>query len=264
VGAFEGPTDSDYLQVLRKLAYFINLRQLMDAASVGDSGRVKYLLKRDRIVDLEIDEQNWLGSTALHESTLYRRKRLGEYLVNIEHALARILDYYGNTALHFAVENRSLTAVRLLLEIDADVNAENLASNPKSPLQLARNIVEHERKNKPKIGQASKSREQIILWLLTHRPFLQPPKPSSFISKVRNHPASISFDAVKACKLHVITAIEFFKDGKSVIGWNSVLEMLYSSSEKGQKRTMEGEIRPRKDPKPGVQLQPYSRPFRWL
>lgn len=39
----------------------------------------------------------------------------------------------------------------------------------------------------------------------------------------------MNFAAVEACKLHVITAIEFYKDGKSVKGRNSVPEMLYPS-----------------------------------
>ena len=219
MGAFTGPKDVNYLQLLRKLASFINLRQLLDASSVGDLDFLRYLMKRDRVLDIEVDDQNWLGRTALHEGILHNREDVVQHLVKIECASARIADKEGNTALHFAVEGGYLRMVRLLLEVDADVNADNLDIEPRSPLQLAKRKLRKVELENGRIStisiatqpSTSTSGAEMIHWLLTHRPFLLPPKAPHFFEKVRNTPSDISPAAVKACKLHVITAVEFFK-----------------------------------------------------
>jgi len=227
--AFENTKDTDYRQVLRKLSSFVNLHQFLDAARNGDLERVKYLLQRDRVVDIEIDGQNWLGRTALHESILNNQEKTAKYLVRKGHASARIADKDGNTALHFAVINRSLPMVQLLLEVDTNINAKNSDSMPSSPLDLAEKLRKMKLENEiPQFGQM-KSQEEMIHWLLSHRPFLMPSKASKFVSKVQNHPSTISPDAINACKSHVITAVEFYEDKKTVIDRKSVQEMLYSS-----------------------------------
>lgn len=194
-------------------------------------------MKRDRVLDIEVDDQNWLGRTALHEGILHNREDVVQHLVKIECASARIADKEGNTALHFAVEGGYLRMVRLLLEVDADVSADNLDIEPRSPLQLARRKFRKVELEKGRINaistatqpSTSTSGAKMIHWLLTHRPFLLPPEAPHFFENVRHPPLDISPAAVKACKLHVITAVEFFQDKKTVIGRRSVFDMLYHS-----------------------------------
>lgn len=104
------------------------------AAQFGHTAVVAYLVAKD--MDVDLPDSN--GMTALMWSA-YRVSKVDptRLLLTLGSSI-KMADYKNkNTALHWAVSVRNLTAITLLLDAGADV--EVLNANNESPLSIARN-----------------------------------------------------------------------------------------------------------------------------
>jgi ankyrin repeat protein len=106
--------------------------KLMKAAEKDDLEAFRKLLRRRKV---KINEPGALGDRPLHVAAgKWGEERLVEEVIALG-AIVDVRNIHGQTPLHLAVRHNNLEAARVLLENDADVNAED--RHGVTPLQLA-------------------------------------------------------------------------------------------------------------------------------
>ncbi len=105
------------------------------AAMLNEANAVRFLLDKG----VNVNEQNALLHTPLHLAAGAGHEEIVEILIREGNAEIEVFDARNQTPMHYAVNNKKLEIVKLLLELGADVNSARVRQNSMklSPIHIA-------------------------------------------------------------------------------------------------------------------------------
>jgi ankyrin repeat protein len=115
------------------------------AAMVGEINAVRYLIRKG----VDVNSQNALLHTPLHLAAAIGHVEIVEALVQQGNAELDIFDARNQTPMHYAVNNKKLEIVKLLLKLGADVNRvrKGQGSMELSPLHNAVSVSNYDERD---------------------------------------------------------------------------------------------------------------------
>jgi uncharacterized protein len=121
------------LLVLTSPAWCDELKDFMDATTIGETAKVKTLLQKNpKLVNAVIK-----GQTALHVAAGFGHKEIVELLLS-QGASVKAKDSNGDTPLHTAVISNRKEIVEMIIGKGAEINAAN--NSGQKPLDYAKQI----------------------------------------------------------------------------------------------------------------------------
>ncbi len=141
----DGKTSLDYAKERKKaeiLQALINNKYgseqdslLHLAAMIGEINAVRYLIRKG----IDVNARNALHHTPLHLAAGIGHENVVKILVEEGKAEIDVFDARNQTPMHYAVNNKKLEIVKLLLKLGADINSARMGQNSMklSPVHIA-------------------------------------------------------------------------------------------------------------------------------